>query len=202
MELDENQTGILNLVMDDRVECEEAVRPSSFQLIHQITSADASELDELEYYILPHGSLNSNAFNLLNWFPRHKMKHPVDFFRTIQDTYCYTFARLRQWFPKQQALYGDIYSKAEEINNDQGIRKTPDKLYGCFLHFHHLYMQRMVRMFQPTEDGYIILWGAHSQAFWNVYFAGIKSLETSNGKSLTIYRLDHPEWIGINAPAK
>ena len=66
------------------------------------------------------------------------------------------------------------------IKNNQGIRKTPDKLYSHFLHFHHLHMQRMVRMFQLTEDGHLILWEAHSQAFWDVYSAGIRTTpETS-----------------------
>ena len=129
-------------------------------------------------------------------FPRYKIKE------FVEDTYCYAFTRLRKWFPEQKAFHGNIYSKAEEINNSQGNRKTPDELYGAFCHFHHLHTQRMVRTFQPKEDGYLILWGAHSQAFWDVYFDGAMSFRTLNGKRLKIYRLDHPEWIGINAPAE
>ena len=34
MELDENQRGILNLSMDDPVECAQAFRASCFQMIH------------------------------------------------------------------------------------------------------------------------------------------------------------------------
>lgn len=32
----------------------------------------------------------------------------------------------------------------------------------------------------------LILWRAHSHPFWDVYFAGTKSLETSNGKQVNI----------------
>jgi len=31
---------------------------------------------------------------------------------------------------------------------------------------------------------------------------GITTVKTSTGRSLKVYRLDHPEWIGIYAPAE
>ena len=75
--LDTPQTEFLELVMNDTVDCAEEIRPSFIQLLHQVTTADSSKLKDLEYCTLPYGFLNSKAFNLLNWFPRDKMKDPV-----------------------------------------------------------------------------------------------------------------------------
>ena len=49
------------------------------------------------------------------------MIDPRGLFRIIQDTNCFTFQELREWFPNGQdtQFYCDTYVKAEDILNSE-----------------------------------------------------------------------------------
>lgn len=190
---------LLDSLLEDPVDCEPAVKRSLYQLLHHVTSIDPTERAEVHHYILPAGSTTNKGFQILNWFPRHKMLSPRGSFRNIQDTFCYTFEHLRNWFPTQTDFFADVYCKSENIQNDQGLRKTPNEIYGDHLHLHHLHMRRLISLFEPDDNAYLVLWGAHAQAFWDVFYNGVQTIQLK-GRRVTVYRMDHPEWIGLRAP--
>jgi len=63
---------LINLILDDPVDCDPQVRQSFTQLFHQTFSTSPAEVNDLEWYMLPYGSLAPQGFQHSKLVPKTK----------------------------------------------------------------------------------------------------------------------------------
>jgi len=51
------------------------------------------------------------------------------------------------------------------------------------------------------DNAYLIVWGAHAQAYWDVFYDGVRTIQLK-GRRVTVCCMDHPEWIGLRDPSE
>lgn len=187
-------------VADNSADVPVEVKFAFFELINRVLKADPSEFAELEHYILPHGSTTSKGYHILNYFPRGKAQVTDMKFRSMVMSDSITAKMLRDLFTDPgDHSQGDIYANSEWVVDPFGQRKAIKPVYSKHLFLHHRFMQDLIKLWEPTDNSSIILWGAFAQAYWEVYYDGV-SVIIIRGKSVVVYRIDHTEYLLSHAP--